>query len=97
MFARGAAVEAVLSPLNRSTSSAELSPELRSLILASEVKVVVLASGGRHKLPPQSIKLTCGRSADLADFPKDSYFSVTTLTIFSEVSLANRLADGGRS
>jgi hypothetical protein len=42
---------------------------------------------GSYKLPPQSIKLTCGRSADLADFPTDCYFSLTTLTIFSGVSL----------
>jgi hypothetical protein len=42
---------------------------------------------GPYKLPPQSIKLTCGRSADLADFPTDCYFSLTALTIFSGVSL----------
>jgi hypothetical protein len=38
---------------------------------------------GRHELPPESIKRTSGRSVDLADFPTDSYFSPTTLTIFS--------------
>ena len=42
---------------------------------------------GPYKLPPQSITLTCGRSADLADFPTDCYFSLTTLTFFSGVSL----------
>jgi hypothetical protein len=39
-------LEAVLTPLTRSTSSAELSSELRSLIPAGDVQVVVLASGG---------------------------------------------------
>ena len=77
MLARGAAVEAVLSPTTRSIRNGVIGgavTELQSLIPAGDLRSSTSLLEDRHKRPLTALA-PLSRSGDLADFPTDSYFS----------------------